>query len=233
MSVHDGHRERLRERFLKEGLDNFAEHQVLEMLLFYCLPRIDTNALAHDLLNRFGSLASVLEASPNELKKVNGIGANAALLLSFAAAFSRYYMINRANAEGKCLLTVEAWSEYLAPYFLGKTNETVYLLCLDAKGKQLACRMISEGSVNSAGVQIRKVVEAALNLNASFAVLAHNHPSGIALPSGDDAETTKMVASALRAVDVGLLDHIIFSDSDSISLVQSGCYDPKVSYRAI
>lgn len=233
MSVHDRHRERLRERFLREGLDNFEQHQVLELLLFYCLPRIDTNAIAHELINRFGSLAAVLEASPTELQKVNGIGPNAACFLSFAAAFSRFYMINRADTDGKCLLTVEAWSEHLEPYFLGKTNEMVYLLCLDAKGKQLACKLISEGSVNTAGVQIRKVVEAALNMNASFAVLAHNHPSGIAIPSGDDVETTKAVASALRAVDVGLLDHIIFADDDSVSLAQSGYFDPKVSYRSI
>lgn len=233
MSVHDRHRERLRERFLKEGLDNFAEHQVLEMLLFYCLPRVDTNAIAHELIKRFGSLSSVLEASPKELQKVQGIGPNAACFLSFAAAFSRFYMINRSNTAGKCLLTVESWSESLAPYFLGKTNETVYLLCLDAKGKLLTCKLISEGSVNTAGVQIRKVVEAALNMNASFAVLAHNHPSGLAFPSGDDVETTKIVADALHSVDVGLLDHIIFADDDSVSLVQSGYFDPKVAYRTI
>ena len=233
MSIHDRHRERLRERFLQEGLDGFEEHQVLEMLLFYCLPRIDTNTIAHELINRFGSISSVLEASPAELQKVNGIGPNASCFLSFAAAFSRYYMIRRTESAGKCLLTVEAWSEHIKPYFLGKNHETVYLLCLDAKGKQLACKCISEGSVNTAGVQIRKVVEAALNMNASFAVLAHNHPSGIAIPSGDDVETTKTVAAALRAVDVGLLDHIIFADDDSVSLAQSGYFDPKVSYMKI
>ena len=233
MSVHDHHRERLRERFLKEGLDGFAPHQVLEMLLFYCIPRVDTNTLAHELLNRFGSLTAVLEASPSELMKVKGIGPNAACFLSFSAAFCRYYMIDRANNNGQCLLTVEEWSGHLEPYFLGKTNEAVYLLCLDVKGKPLSCNIISEGSVNSAGIQIRKVVEAALSMNASFAVLAHNHPSGLAFPSGDDVETTKMVASALRTVDVGLLDHIIFADDDSVSLAQSGYYDPKVSYKAI
>lgn len=233
MSVHDGHRNRLRQRFLEEGLDNFDEHQVLEMLLFYCVPRKDTNELAHELRNRFGSLAAVLEAPIEELEKVPGIGENSAIFLSFAAAFSRYYMINRSKDYGKCMLTVEEWTEYLEPYFLGKTNENVCLLCLDVKGKQLACKMISEGSVNAASIQIRKLVETALHSNASFVVLAHNHPSGLAMPSGDDVETTRTVAAALRAVDVGLLDHIIFSDNESISLVQSGHYDPKVCYRRI
>lgn len=230
MSVHDGHRARLRERFLKEGLDSFDEHQVLEMLLFYCVPRKDTNELAHNLIKRFGSLASVLEAPVSELEAVPEIGEKSAVFLSFAAAFSRYYMISRSNAPGKCLMSVEAWSECLMPYFLGKTNETVYLLCLDAKGKQLVCKMINEGSVNTAGVQVRKLVEVALNSNASFAVLAHNHPSGVAIPSGDDVATTKTVATALRAVDVLLLDHLIFAENDSISLAQSGYYDPRVSY---
>lgn len=233
MSLHDGHRNRLRERFLRDGLDGFDEHQALEMLLFYCMPRKDTNALAHELIRRFGSLASVLEASILELQEVPGIGEQAATFLKFSAAFSRYYMVSRSNAPGKSLTSTEAWNECLQPRFLGKTNEIVYLLCLDAKGKQLCCKMINEGSVNTAGIQVRKLVEVALNSNASFAILAHNHPSGVALPSGDDVATTKTVATALRAVDVILLDHMIFAENDSISLAQSGYYDPKVSYTTL
>ncbi len=233
MSLHDGHRNRLRERFLREGLDGFNEHQVLEMLLFYCLPRKNTNEIAHELIRRFGSLASVLEASILELQEVPGVGEQAATFLKFSAAFSRYYMVSRSNAPGKSLTSTEAWSECLMPHFLGKTNEIVYLLCLDAKGKQLCCKMVNEGSVNTAGIQVRKLVEVALNSNASFAILAHNHPSGVALPSGDDVATTKTVATALRAVDVILLDHMIFAENDSISLVQSGYYNPKVSYTTI
>ena len=232
MSVHDGHRQRLRERFLKEGLDNFDEHQVLEMLLFYCLPRKDTNRIAHELIKRFGSLSSVLEAPVSELKLVPEIGESSAFFMSFAAAFSRYYMINRSQDPGACMTSSDDWCAYMEPYFLGKTHETVYLLCLDVKGKQLACKQIGEGSVNSANIQIRKVVETALNVNASFVVLAHNHPSGLAIPSEDDVATTKIVASALRAVDVILLDHVIYADNDSVSLTQSGSYDPKVCYAS-
>ncbi len=230
MSIHDGHRARLRERFLKDGLDNFDEHQVLEMLLFYTMPRKDTNAIAHALIKRFGSLSAVLEAPICELQQVPDIGEKSAFFLSFAASFSRYYMVSRSNAPGKCLLSVAEWTDCMHPYFLGRTNEMVYLLCLDAKGKQLVCKKVSEGSVNSTGIQIRKLVEAALNANASFVVLAHNHPSGVAVPSEADVATTRMIASALRAVDVIMLDHLVFSENESISMAESGRFDPKVSY---
>lgn len=233
MSIHDGHRQRLRERFLKEGLDSFDEHQVLELLLFYSLPRKDTNNIAHELIKRFGSLSAVLEAPVSELKLVPDIGDSSAFLMSFIAAFSRYYMINRSQSVGECLTTVESWCNCLMPYFLGKTNEVVYLLCLDAKGKRLGCKEVSEGSVNTAGVQVRKLVETALNIKASFVVLAHNHPNGVAIPSAEDISTTKQIATALRAVDVTLLDHIVFADNDSVSLSQSGFYNAKVSYSTI
>ena len=126
-----------------------------------------------------------------------------------------------------CLNSTEKYGRYLVPQFHGKRNETVMLLCLDAKCKVLTCRELSEGSVNSAGVSVRKVVETALYCNASTVILAHNHPSGLAFPSGEDVVTTKRVADALRAVDVLLFDHIIVSDDDFVSLTQSGYYNPK------
>ena len=100
----------------------------------------------------------------------------------------------------------------------------MYLLCLDAKGKVLCCQMVGEGSVNSAGVPIRRVVEIALAANATTVVLAHNHPSGLALPSYEDIATTKRLAVALNAVDITLADHIVVADGDHVSLVQSGYY---------
>ena len=233
MSIHDGHRQRVRDRFLEEGLDGFNEHQVLEMLLFYCFSRKDTNELAHKLISEFGSLSRVLEAPVKELEKVPGVGKNAAVFLSFAAAFSRYYLANRVEKNVKVLTTTNEFGDYLLPFFLGRPNEAVYLLCMDAKGKVLCCKMVGEGSVNSAGIPIRKLVEIALGTNATYAVLAHNHPSGLALPSSDDINTTKQVATAFRAVDVVLVDHIVFGDDDFVSIAESGFYDPKISYITI
>ena len=229
MSLHSGHRQRVRERFLADGLDGFSEHQVLEMLLFYCCPRKDTNELAHRLIGEFGSLVRVLEAPVKELEKVPGIGESASIFVSFTASFSRYYMVCKAKEQGDILHTVDECGRYLQPYFLGRTNEVVYILCMDAKCKVLTCKLVGEGSVNSAGVPIRKLVEIALGSNATSVILAHNHPSGLAIPSGEDVVTTERVAAALRSVDIILSDHIVFSDNDYVSMVQSRYFDPKVS----
>lgn len=226
MSIHDGHRQRLKERFRAEGLDHFKEHQVLELLLFYCIPRQDTNPIAHALLERFGSLSQVLEAPAEELEKVPGIGSNAATFLALTTAVGRYYLVNR-SMQTVILSTIEQCGQYLVPFFYGRRNETVYLLCLDAKCKVLCCKEVGEGSVNSAGVPIRKIVETALGANATTVVLAHNHPSGLAIPSGDDISTTRRVAAALDVVEIGLADHIIVADDDFVSLAQSGVYRPE------
>ena len=225
-SVHDGHRDRLRQRFAKDGLDGFTDVQVLELLLFYCIPRQDTNELAHRLLTQFGSLSQVLETSPEELKTVSGIGDNAATCLRLIPAVARYYAVDRGSRNDAPLLTTEDLGRYLMGYFEGQSNETVYLLCLDAKCKALCCPKIGEGSVNSAGVPVRRVVEMALGANATTVVLAHNHPSGIALPSGEDVQTTRRIAAALDAVEVTLADHLVFADGDFVSMLQSGYYRP-------
>ena len=225
MSYHDGHRQRMKERFLAEGLDHFHDHQVLELLLYFSIPRIDTNEIAHRLIEHFGSFSQVLDAPVEELKKVEGIGANSALFLSLVAAAGRYYQVDSAS-QAKILTSVEDCGRYLIPHFDGRRNELVYLLCLDAKCKVLACKEIGEGSVNSAGVPIRRIVETALATNATSVVLAHNHPSGLALPSDADIHTTYRVAAALNAVEIGLIDHIVVADDDFVSLSQSGYFRP-------
>ncbi len=223
MSIHDGHRQRLRQRFLEEGLDHFDEHQALELLLFYCIPRQDTNQLAHSLLEHFGSFANVLEAGPAELKKVPGVGDSAATFLTLVMEAGRYYQVSRQSRQ-KILTSVDQCGDYLVPYFRGRTNETVFLLCMDAKCKILCCKEVGEGSVNSASVPIRRIVQMALAFNATSVVLAHNHPSGLALPSDEDVQTTHQLAAALNAVEIGLVDHIIVADEDYVSLLQSGLY---------
>ena len=221
MSIHDGHRQRLKERFLQGGLDNFTDVQVLELVLFYCIPRKDTNPIAHALLDHFGSLSQVLEASVEELQKVPGIGENTAVYLTMLTQVGRYYLVDRSQRE-VILPTIDKCGAYLVPYFFGRSTETVFLLCLDAKCKVLCCREIGQGSVNSAGISVRKIVEVALGANATTVVLAHNHPSGIALPSAEDIQTTRKVAAALQSVEVVLADHIVVADGDYVSMVQSG-----------
>ena len=204
-SIHKGHRERLKERFLTEGLDNFTDTQALELLLFYAIPQKDTNPIAHELLAHFGSLSRVLEAPVEELKKVPGISDHSATLLSLVTALSRYYQVD-CSQRVEMLTTLDACGAYLVPYFFGRTRETVFLLCMDAKCKVICCREVGEGSVNS----------------ASTVVLAHNHPSGVAVPSVEDVQTTRRIAAALQAVEVHLADHIVVSEGDYVSMVQSG-----------
>lgn len=223
MSIHAGHRQRLKERFLKEGLDNFEEHQVLELLLFYGIPQRDTNEIAHELIRKFGSLSKVLEATPEELAEVKYVGDNVTTLFRLITEVARYYQVNCAMRE-EILPTIDACGRYLVPFFHGRQNETVFLLCLDAKCKVLACEKVGEGGVNSAGIPVRKIVEMALKANATSVILAHNHPSGLAIPSGEDIQTTRRVALALDAVEIGLVDHIIVADSDWVSLSQSELY---------
>ena len=221
MPIHDGHRERMKKRFLAEGLDSFTQIQALELLLFYCIPQKDTNPLAHALLGRFGSLSQVLEAPVEELRKVPGVGDHTATFLHLITEAGRFYLVNRSSQE-KILPTLESCAEFMLPFFFGRKVETVFLLCLDAKCKVLCCREIGEGSINAAGISVRRVVETALNAGATTVVLAHNHPSGLALPSTEDIQTTRRVAIALSAVEIQLADHIVVADGDYVSLVQSG-----------
>ena len=229
MSIHTGHRQRLKERFLKEGLDQFEDLYVLELLLYYCIPQKDTNPIAHALLDHFGSLTAVFAATPEELQKVPGIGKNAATFLTLIPQVGRYYQVKRTE-PGRILHTIDQCGNYLTSYFYGRENETVFLLCLDAKCKVLGCKLVGEGSVNSANIPIRRVVEIALNTNATTVILAHNHPSGLAIPSDDDIQTTLRLAKAMDAVEITLADHIVVAEDDFVSMAQSGYYRPGMVY---
>lgn len=221
MSIHKGHRDRMRKRFLEQGLDGFEDHQVLEMLLYYSIPQIDTNELAHTLIKKFGSLSRVMEAPVSQLTEVPGIGANSATLISFVSAMNRYCMICKAKEGVTILDSVLSCAEYLRPHFLNRRNEVVFMLCLDAKHKLLSCKMLGEGSINSANISSRKIVELAVRENATFLILAHNHPSGLALPSAEDVQTTRHLARTLQAMEIVLVDHLVFSDDDFVSIASS------------
>lgn len=219
-NVHGGHRQRLKDRFLEEGMDGFTDIQALELLLFYSVPRQDTNPIAHRLLEHFGSLSQVLDAPVEELMCVSGIKEHSAVLLHLINEMGRRYLTDRAQQE-KVLPSIESCARYSQPLFYGRTIEMVFLLCLDAKCKVISCKKIGEGNVNSTSISVRKVVETALREGASAVVLGHNHPSGIAVPSPEDIETTLRVAEGLNSVDIRLADHIVVADDDYVSMVQS------------
>ena len=220
MTIHDGHRQRFKEEFLARP-DSFPDHKLLELLLFYVNPRGDTNPIAHALMERFGSLAGVLDALPADLKKVPGVGDHGVALIKAVKELSGRYLTARSSLE-EIVRTTEDAKALLQPYFFGARNERVCLLCMDGKGKCLGVRLVGEGSVNAAEVTFRGVVEAALSLNSSRAILAHNHVSGLALPSAEDKLTTQRLREVLGAVGVVLEDHMIFVDDDMVSLRDSG-----------
>ena len=220
---HAEHRKRMKTRFLSEGLDNFAEHEALELLLYYAIARKDVNPLAHQLVNRFGSLANVFDAPYSELIKVPGVGENTAVLIKLMTQLSRKYEVS-ANADRSIVNTVEDAAELLRPQFVGKTDEELWMLCLDGKGKVLGLRMLASGSMNLSTVSTRKLMETVISTQCSCVVLAHNHPSGIAYPSSEDVEATRFFVASLKTVGVMLADHLIFAkgDTDFVSMKDSG-----------
>ena len=220
-NLHKGHRERLRQSYIENGPDGMHEHQLLELLLTYAIPRRDTNPIAHALMERYGSLAAVLDAPAEDLQKVEGVGESAAVLLKLVPQLYRKARLAEAERE-TVLNSSERAGAYLLERFAGEKHEVVYALYLDRKGKLIACRRLGEGGISSAGLDIRRLLEQALLTSASAVILSHNHPSGIALPSREDYATTQWVQEALRTIGVELLDHIIVAENDYVSLADSG-----------
>ena len=222
MGIHDGHREKMRRRFLSGGLEQFADHEALELLLYYAIPRRDTNPIAHALIDRYGSLSAVLAAPVEDLQKVEGIGESAAILLKLVPRLCAKARLADADRQELILNTASRAGAYLLERFYGEQNEVIYQLCLDRKGKLLACKKLGEGSIASAALDVRKLVENAILHSASSVVLAHNHPSGIASPSHEDYAATDRARNALETIGVALADHIIVADGDVVSLAESG-----------
>jgi len=211
----------MRKRFLENGLDGFADHEALELLLYYAIPQGDVNPLAHALIERFGSLSGVFSAPAEALTQVKGVGERTAVLLRLAPLAARRARLAEIERD-RVFTSSDDVGDYLLELFSQERNETVYQLCLDQKGKLLACKRLNEGGSSTVNLNIRGVVENALLTSASSVILAHNHPSGIALGSSADRSATKQVQAALRSIGVRLLDHIVVADNDYVSFLQSG-----------
>lgn len=218
-SIHAGHRERIRERARREGLAAFSEHEVLELLLTYAIPQKDVNPLAHELVARFGSLANVLEADETELLRVSGVGRNAALLLSLMPQVMRYYQTN-AQGEKPIVMNLKQAFAYCAPLFLGAKQEHLYMICLNKSGNVLHVALLHTGTVDQVALYPRIIVQTALRHDAHAVLLAHNHPSGVLLPSFADRKATTGVTEALASVDITLVDHLIFAGAQAYSITR-------------
>ena len=220
---HRGHRARLKQEFLTRGLVGMPDHKALELLLCFAIPQGDVNPLALRLMDAFGSLSGVFNATPEQLMAVKGIGEHAACLIKLMTALGGRYQADRSSL-GDILDTTERLGEYLAPEFFGQRNEVTVVLCLDAKCKAIQCQRLAEGSADATSLSLRKMMEVALACNASQVVLAHNHTSNIAAPSQEDILATKMAYDAFQQVEIVLRDHLIFACDDYVSLRDSGIF---------
>lgn len=219
--MHDGHRDRLRETFLKNGLDNFHPHNVLELLLFYSVPRKDTNSLAHTLISEFGSIDRVFDADVEQLLRVKGITYNSAVLIKLIPQISRYYMTRKAE-HGECLNKVDRVGRYFVSKFVGEIHEVLYVMFLDNKMQIVTCKKLAEGTVDSVEMRIDRIIKLAANIEAGNVIIAHNHPDGSPNPSPEDIMLTVKLRDALKLIKKDLIDHIIVGDNDYISLDESG-----------
>lgn len=224
MDLHEGHRLRLKKKFLLNDMDNFEDHEVLELILFYAIPRKNTNDIAHKLLEKFGSIDKIFDAPIKVLQEVDGIGESAAIFIKSISSLIRIYLERKYSDSNNCL-SLPNLNDKLMLKFTSRLEEVVAIALVDAKGKLIYDGIVNKGSVSAVEIYARKIIELIVLYNASGVMLAHNHPSGFALPSSDDIETTKKLSDIFKSMKVELLDHIIVADGDYISLRESGMHE--------
>ena len=208
--IHAGHRQRMKERFLANGLEGFSPHEAIELILYYAIPRRDVNELSHRLIERFGSYKGIFDASYEDLLSVEGIGENAAILFKLMAASWRKYALSN-EIEPFLYDDPKKIGNYAVKLFIGASVEKLYVMFFDNKMMLLDTTKITKNTVNSVHASTRIIVEKAFKKNASSIILIHNHPSGLANPSDDDICYTHNLKSVLKGVGIDLIDHIIVS----------------------
>ena len=217
---HKGHRQRVKNRVLREGVDSFEDHQILELLLFYCIPMKDTNELAHQLIDRFGSLAGVLDARPEDLCAVSGITENSGILLNLIPSLARRYHQEKLKEKTILDSTTKA-GEYAKALFTGRLYEVFYVICMDSQNRVNHTALLHEGTINEAPVYPRLIVETALRHQATSIILAHNHPGGSHQPSQADVEVTRKIRTATEAIAITVADHIIVAGDGYFSFAEN------------
>ena len=218
---HKGHRQRLKEQCLAVGFDGMPSHQVLEVLLFYAMPQRDTNKLAHELIEHFGSFAGVLNADYQELLQIPGVGSHTASLLALLPEFFRRYQLD-SFGKRPCIRDRRQLGEYAQSLFTGASKENMYMLCMDAQHNLKGTVVINKGTINQVYVYPRETVELALRYNARFVALAHNHPGGALQPSAADVQLTERLAAILNSIGITMVDHVIVAGDSYYSFAEHG-----------
>lgn len=221
LGVHSGHRQRMRDRFIKSGLDSFEQHEILELLLFFGIPYKDTNVLAHNLIEKYGSFSAVFDAPLESLKEVSGMTESAAVLIKALPSISSEYMKDKLK-NTVYLGSFHACSAFLKSLFFSSTKEELYVMFLDNSFKLISYKKLATGSVNSIPMTVRQIQEAVFYSNSTNIVMAHNHPSGIVEPSNEDKHMTKHLIESLSYIEVNLLDHVIVAGNNYFSFSRTG-----------
>ena len=216
----EGHRERLREKFLAGGAKGLSDREILELLLTYSRPRIDVRDISIELMDQFGGLSGVLRQPPEMLMRINGVGKASAVLLSLV-----FQAAQRALAPAPGMLTldsVEKVREYLCTKLGSQRRERLVALLLDSSGRLLGEREIETGTVDRAAVSPRNLVEKIVYLNATSVILVHNHPGGRAEASREDRALTARLSELGRSLGFRVLDHFIVAGAEIISFRECG-----------
>ena len=220
-NIHANHRNRVKEKFYENGLNAFAEHEMLELLLFFSIPQADTNPTAHRLINKFGTLKNVLDASVDNLMTINGVGKNTALLIKLIPAIMRQY--NKASTKDiQSLSNQIAAKQFVEKIFNGVPNEEFYVICLNAKSEVMDMKEMGTGTASRVDVQIRRITDYIIKHNCDRIIIAHNHPQSDATPSNDDISMTQKLFNSCVLNDIDILDHIIYSPTETYSFAEDG-----------
>ncbi len=210
--MHQNHRRRMKDRYLRDGFDSFATHELLEMLLYYSKARVDTNECAHLLLERFGSLKDVLEADLEALEEVPGIGEHSAIMIKLCLELIKRYSKDQSTPVTR-YTSLSQILHYLFQLYIGVTRERLYMMLFNNRMNLLDCVLVSEGTVNSTSLPLAKINDIIVKKKAAAVVLAHNHPNGLAVPSPNDYELTDSLQVYLESIEIAFVEHLLIADN--------------------
>ncbi len=223
-NIHKGHRERLRETTNTIGFENLPEHQQLELLLSFVIPRKDTNPIAHDLIKKFGSFSAVLDANPKILMQVKGIGEVAANLISVCGKIPFAYRTSKMKQ--KTVLTCPSQIiNYFEDIAVSSSTEKFYIIYLNTKNEVIKYEIFGDNSLDKVSIDFRDLIQKVLMYNSKGVIVCHTHPEGSANPSRQDLEFTKQLFVALSIIGIKLCDHIIFATTENFSFFNEGIID--------
>ncbi len=233
--MHENHRQRMRTRALSEGLSGFHDHELLEMLLYYAIPRIDTNETAHQMLEHFGSIKNIMEANADDFTDISGVGQSSALLFQLMIETCRRYLLDVYNVKGKRYTSLSSVASFFIPRFLGAEREELHVMLFNNRMNLISYQVVSQGAVNTTLVPMRYIVEKAYRKNASCAILAHNHPNGIAIPSQDDINITKEMVRMFDMMGIVLREHLVIAGLHFYPIIRkhSKDFDKRAEYTCV